>query len=88
VIKLRHYIRKEGKRVQEGVYTVYLLPGQQVHRAEVTDISDIADIIDISDIIDITSGYHKYCGYCGYCSIVISLWLLSQWKRVVVCKVL
>jgi len=59
-----------------------------VHRAEVTDILDIADIADISDIADIASGYHKYCGYCGYCSIVISLWLLSRWKQVVVCKVL
>jgi len=50
-----------------------------VHRAEVTDILDIADI---------ASGYCKYCEYCGYCSIVIGLWLLSRWKRVVVCKVL
>jgi len=58
-----------------------------VHRAEVTDISDIADIADVLDIADIASGYHKYCEYRGYCSIVIGLWLLSWWKRVVVCKV-
>jgi len=77
VIKSRHYIRKEGKRVQEGVYTIYLLLGQQVHRAEVTDILDIADIADITDITDITSRYYKYCGYCGYCSIIIGLWLLN-----------
>jgi len=73
VIKSRRYIRKEGKRVQKGVYTVYLLPGQQVHRAEVIDISDIADIADVLDIADIASGYHKYCGYYGYCSIIIGL---------------
>jgi len=59
-----------------------------VYRAEVTVISDIADIADVSDIADIASGYRKYCEYRGYCSIVISLWLLSRWKRVVVCKVL
>jgi len=57
VIKLRRCVRKEGKKVQEGVYTVYLLLGQQVHRAEVTDILDITDIADVSDIADIASGY-------------------------------
>jgi len=64
-----------------------------VYRAEVTDILGIADIADVSDIVDIAdiaSGYREYCEYCeycGYCSIVIGLWLLSWWKRVVVCKV-
>jgi len=61
-----------------------------MHRAEVMDISgiaDIADVLDIADIADIASGYREYCEYCGYCSIVIGLWLLSRWKRVVVCKV-
>ena len=27
IIKSRRYVRKEGKKVQEGVYTVYLLLG-------------------------------------------------------------
>jgi len=48
MIKSRRYVRKEGKKVQEGIYTVYLLLGQQAHRAEVTDILDIADIADIT----------------------------------------
>jgi len=58
-----------------------------VYRAEVINILDIADIADISDITDIASGYCEYYKYCGYYSIVISLWLLSQWKRVVIYKV-
>jgi len=57
VIKSRHCVRKEGKKVQEGVYTVYLLLGQQVHRAEVTDIRILrilrADIVNIANIVDI-----------------------------------
>ena len=73
VIKSRLYIRKEGKRVQEGVYSIYLLPGQQVHRAEVMDILDIADIADISNIVDIASRYREYCGYYRSCSIIIGL---------------
>ena len=66
MIKSRHCVKKEGKKVQEGVYTIYLLLGQQVHRAEVTDIWILrilqmsrilrilrADIINITNIADI-----------------------------------
>ena len=53
VIKSRRYVRKEGKKVQEGVYIVYLLLGQQVYSVGVTDISDIADITDIVNIANI-----------------------------------
>ena len=53
VMKSRRCVRKEGKKVQEGVYIVYLLLGQQVHRAEVIDILDIADVSDIANIADI-----------------------------------
>jgi len=57
VIKSRRCVREEGKKVQEGVYTVYLLLGQQVHRAEVTDIWILrilrADIVNIANIADI-----------------------------------
>ena len=58
-----------------------------MHRAEVMDILNIADIADVSNITDIASRHRKYCKYRGYCSIVIGLWLLSRWKRVVICKV-
>ena len=58
-MKSRRCVRKEGKKVQEGVYIVYLLLGQQVYRAEVTDILDIADITEVLDIADIASGYCK-----------------------------
>jgi len=57
IIKSRRCIRKEGKKVQEGAYTVYLLLDQQVYRAEVTDIWILrilqADIVNIANITDI-----------------------------------
>jgi len=73
VIKLKHCIKKKGKKVQKGVFIIYLLLSQRVHGAEVMDILGIADIVDVSDMADIASGYREYCEYCGYCSIVIGL---------------
>ena len=56
VIKSRHCIRKEGKKVQKrSIYIGNLVVGQQVLRAGIADISGITNITDIADNANIAT---------------------------------
>ena len=54
MIKLKYYIRKEGKKsTKKGYILGTWLLGQQVLEAGIIDISGIVNIVNIADVADI-----------------------------------
>ena len=57
MIKSRHYIRKEGKKVQKKGYILETqLLSQQVLGVGITNVLGIANIANIIDVADIATG--------------------------------